>query len=70
MSGSLRTVAGESANYNLDLVAVKEIRRDEYGNQPAEIYIFFYGNGNANHHLRPCVGLIPRPRSPTKCLYM
>jgi hypothetical protein len=32
-------------------VAVKEVRWDEGGSQPADDYTFLYGNGNANHHL-------------------
>jgi len=31
-------------------VAIQEIRFVEGGIQTAEDYIFFYGNGNANHH--------------------
>jgi endonuclease/exonuclease/phosphatase family metal-dependent hydrolase len=43
-AGSLKTVVSKLAKYNLDLVAVQEVRWAEGGNQPA-------GNGNANHHL-------------------
>jgi hypothetical protein len=43
---------GRLANYKLDLVAVKEVRWDEGGCQPADSYTFFYGNGNSNHHVR------------------
>jgi hypothetical protein len=32
-------------------VAVQEIIWVEGGSQPADHYIFFHGNGNANHHL-------------------
>jgi len=36
--------------YNLDIVAVQEVRWVERGNQPADhVYTFLYGNGNANY---------------------
>jgi len=47
----LKTAASKLPNYNLDLVAVQEVRWVEGGSQPADDYTFFYGNGNANHHL-------------------
>jgi hypothetical protein len=50
-SGSLKTVASELAKYNVDLVAVHEVRSIEGGSQPADDYKFFYGNGNANYHI-------------------
>jgi exonuclease III len=50
-AGSLKAVASELAKYNLDLVAVQEARWDMGGSQPADDYTFFYGNGDANHHL-------------------
>jgi exonuclease III len=50
-AGSLKTAASERARYNLDLVAVQEVRWVEVGSQPAEDYTFFYVNGNANHHI-------------------
>jgi exonuclease III len=50
-SGSLKTVSGELANYKLDLVGVQEVRWDKGGTVPAGDYTFFYGNGNADHHL-------------------
>jgi hypothetical protein len=37
----------ELATYNLDLVAVKEVRFVEVCSQPADDYTFLYGNGNA-----------------------
>jgi hypothetical protein len=48
---SLKTVASELAKCKLDLVAVKEVRWGIGGSQPADDYIFFYGNGNVSHHL-------------------
>jgi hypothetical protein len=50
-SGSLKTVSGELAKYNLDLVGVQEVGWDKGGTEPASDYTFFYGNGNADHHL-------------------
>jgi len=47
----LKTVASEMAKYNLDLVAVQEVRWVEGGSQPADEYALFYGNGKANRHL-------------------
>jgi hypothetical protein len=35
-AGALRTLASEVAKYNLDLVAVQEVRWDKGGNHPAE----------------------------------
>jgi hypothetical protein len=32
-------------------VVIQEVRREEGGSQPAEDFIFFYGNGNANNRL-------------------
>jgi exonuclease III len=51
-SGTLKTVSGELAKYELDLVGVQEVRWDKGGTEPAGDYTFFYGNGNADHHLR------------------
>jgi hypothetical protein len=48
---SLKTISSELAKYNLDLVAVQEVRWVEGGSQPADDYTFFYGNWNANHQL-------------------
>jgi hypothetical protein len=50
-ASSLKTLARKLAKYKLDLVAVQNIRWDEGGSQPADDYIFFYGDGNAIHHL-------------------
>jgi hypothetical protein len=47
----LKTVLGELAKYKLDLVEVQEVRWDEGGTEPVGDYTFFYGNGNADHHL-------------------
>jgi hypothetical protein len=49
--GSLKTVASELAKYNLDVVAVKEVRWDKSGNEPVDDNTYFYGKINANHHL-------------------
>jgi hypothetical protein len=49
--GSLKTVSGELAKYKLELVGVQEVRWDKGGTKPAGDYTFFYGNGNADHHL-------------------
>jgi hypothetical protein len=38
--------------YNLGLVAIQEVMWTEGASQPADSCTFFYGNGNANHHLR------------------
>jgi hypothetical protein len=51
IAGSLKAVATELVKCNLDLVAVQEVRWDQGGSQPAEDYILFCENGNANHHL-------------------
>jgi hypothetical protein len=36
---------------SLKTVTVQEVRWVEGGSHPADNYAFFYGNGNANHHL-------------------
>jgi len=54
-SGFLKTVASELAKYNLDLVAVQEIRWVEGGSQPADHHTFFHVNGNTNNHIGPAV---------------
>jgi hypothetical protein len=46
--------------YNLDLVAVQEVRWDNSNSEPADDYTFFYRNGNANHHIR--TGIFIRKR--------
>jgi hypothetical protein len=51
-SQSLKTVSGELAKCKLDLVGVQEVRWDKGGTEPAGDYTFFYGNGNADHHLQ------------------
>jgi hypothetical protein len=51
-AGLLKAVASELAKNSLHLVAVKEVRLDKGGSQPADDYMFFYVNGNANHHLQ------------------
>jgi exonuclease III len=50
-SGSLKTVSGELVKYKSHLVGVQEVRWDKGGTEPAGDYTFFYGNGNADHHL-------------------
>jgi hypothetical protein len=47
---SLKTVAKELAKCKFSLVAVQEAGWEEFGNQLADDYVFFYGNGNVNHH--------------------
>jgi hypothetical protein len=47
----LKTVSGELAKDKLDLVGVQEVRWDKGDTEPAGDYTFFYGNGNADHHL-------------------
>jgi exonuclease III len=50
-AGSLKTVGSELTNYNVDLVAVQEVRWENDGIEPADDHTFFFGNGCANHHL-------------------
>jgi exonuclease III len=50
-SGSLKTVAKQLAKYKLDLLGVQEVKLDKGGIETAEDYTFFYGNGNADHHI-------------------
>jgi len=50
-TGSLKTVTRKLEKYNLDLVAVQEIRWDEVGSQPADGYTIFYGNGKPKYHM-------------------
>jgi hypothetical protein len=50
-TGSLKMIAVELAKYNLDLVAVQEVRLDDSGSHPADNYTFVHGNGNVNHCL-------------------
>jgi hypothetical protein len=49
-AGSLKTVARELGKYELDLVGVRDVRREE-GTERAEDYTFFYGKGNEDHQL-------------------
>jgi len=53
-AGSLQTVSSELAKYNLDGVAVQEVRWVDGGDQPADNYKLFHENGNANHQLGTC----------------
>jgi hypothetical protein len=45
-------VASKLAKYNLDLVAVQEVRWDKGGSEPAGDYTFLCGNGNPDCNLR------------------
>jgi exonuclease III len=49
--GAVRSVVGELEKYKLDLVGVQEVRWEGEGYHTTEKYTFFYGKGNANHHL-------------------
>jgi exonuclease III len=48
---SLKTVARELGKYKLDLVGVHEVRWEKGGAERAEVYAFFYGQGNGDHQL-------------------
>jgi exonuclease III len=50
-SGSLKTVSGKLAKYELDLVGVQEVRWDKGSTEPTGDYTFFYGNGDADYQL-------------------
>ena len=50
-AGALKAAARELARYKLDLVGVREVRRDKGGTVRAWDYNFFYGKGNENHQL-------------------
>jgi hypothetical protein len=49
-SSSLETVLWELVKYKLDLMGVHEVGWDRGGTEAAANSIFFYGNGNTNHH--------------------
>jgi hypothetical protein len=51
-AGSLRAATRELARYKLDVVGVKEVRKDKGDTLQAGNYNFFYGKGNENHQLR------------------
>jgi hypothetical protein len=51
IAGTLNGIASELAKFELDLVAVQDIRWDNGGSQPADDYTFLYGNWNAYHYL-------------------
>jgi hypothetical protein len=65
-AGRLKIVASELAKYNLDSVAVQEVKRNEVGNEPADRYTFFYRNVDANHHFRTGVFVCKGIRSAVK----
>jgi exonuclease III len=44
---SLKTMARELAEYNLDVLVAQEVTWDKDGSQPADDYTFFCGNENA-----------------------
>jgi hypothetical protein len=50
-SGSLNTVSRQFAKCKLELVGVQEVRSAMGVTEPADDYIFYYGNENATHHL-------------------
>jgi hypothetical protein len=50
-AGLLKTVASEFTKNNLHVVSVQEVRPEKDGNEPADDYVFFCGNGATNHHL-------------------
>jgi hypothetical protein len=52
-AGSLRAVVEKISKYNLDLVAVQEVRWDGGGTEPAGEYTFFCGKVNENYELGP-----------------
>jgi hypothetical protein len=54
-SVSLKTVSRELVKYKLDLVGVREVRRDKGGTEVADYCTFFYGNGNDGHYLENCL---------------
>jgi hypothetical protein len=49
--GQVHREQKQAKRQKLHLGAVQEVRRHKDGGQSAEAYTFFYGNGNANHHL-------------------
>jgi hypothetical protein len=49
-SGSFKT-AGELTKYNLDLMAVQEVRWEKGGSEPLDYYTFLCETGNINRDL-------------------
>jgi hypothetical protein len=47
----VKTVASKLAKYNSDIFAAQVVNLNNDSTEPADNYIFFYGSGNANHHL-------------------
>jgi hypothetical protein len=47
-TSSLKPIARELGKYKLDLVGV-QVRWEEGGTERAEVYTFFYGEGNEDH---------------------
>ena len=50
-TGTVILVVEEIAKYRRDLVGVHEVRLDGNGISPIGDYLFYYGDGNNNHHL-------------------
>jgi hypothetical protein len=50
-AGSLQTEASKLVKFELDLVAMQEVRRVQSANQIAEVCTFLCGNGNLYRHL-------------------
>jgi len=48
MAGSMEAAASKLMKYNIDLVAVQEVRWVDSGSQLPDNYTFFHVNGNAN----------------------
>jgi len=40
----------DPTSYNIDLMAVQELRWNKSESKPAESYVFSYGNGNDIYH--------------------
>jgi hypothetical protein len=48
--GSLKTAACKLGKYEIDVVAIHEVRRNKGGTQTPNDYEFLRRNGNANYH--------------------
>jgi hypothetical protein len=51
ITSSLKTVARELGNFELDVLGLQEVRWEKGGTERAEDYTFFYGQGNGDHQL-------------------